>query len=121
MKKIYIVTAWSYSDYHICSVFLSKKHAENYTKIFNNADCDIEEHIVGECNGNLKAYFVRVTKDFTIDEWYHSESTHWFSPADDYKIGIDCDWNMYNHILAKNEEEARRIAIDEAKANRPVR
>lgn len=36
MSKVYIVTAGSYSDYHILGVFLDKDKAEQYVKIHNH-------------------------------------------------------------------------------------
>jgi hypothetical protein len=45
MKKIYIVTSGTYSDYHICAVFLTKRPADAYAALFPKG---YEEATVGE-------------------------------------------------------------------------
>lgn len=51
--KVYIVTEGSYSDYHICAVFLSEEEAKIYCAAMHDADADdegfcIEEHDTDE-------------------------------------------------------------------------
>ena len=48
MKKVYIVTAGNYSDYHIVAVFSTRKKAEEFLKryeeVYPYIDVRIEEH-----------------------------------------------------------------------------
>jgi len=67
-NKVYIVTAGSYSDYHIVRCFLDKNNAEEYIKISDEWDLndDIEEY-------NL---------DDNLD----------FKPINYIDIRYDCEW-----------------------------
>lgn len=49
-KKIYVITAGDYSDYHICAVTTDKERAEFLKKWYfrNDADVEIEEYVDGE-------------------------------------------------------------------------
>lgn len=52
MNKVYIITAGSYSDYHIVAVFLEKVKAEQFQDIHNSRicyssqECRIEEYSI---------------------------------------------------------------------------
>lgn len=53
MDKVYIITAGSYSDYHIVAVFLEKAKAEQFQDMHNSRacyssqECRIEEYSIG--------------------------------------------------------------------------
>ena len=49
-KKIYVITAGEYSDYHICAVTTDKERAEFLKKWYfrSNGDVEIEEYTDGE-------------------------------------------------------------------------
>lgn len=50
IQKIYVVTAGSYSEYHICGVFTERKLAEEYIDILDarTGYCEIEEYEANE-------------------------------------------------------------------------
>jgi len=65
MSKVYIVTAGTYSDYHIEKVFTDKKKAYAYAITANKDDrrfigvCEVEEWDIDDDN-------IKITDDFTI-------------------------------------------------------
>lgn len=73
MKKIYIVTGGTYSDYHICEVFSSKEKAKEYIKkrleientceySFHNDYFRIEEYEIDRS--------VDLAEEITVDIWF---------------------------------------------------
>ena len=123
MKKVYVVTSWEYSNYWINAMFSTKKKAQEYIDLFsdlknwyNKANIEVRDIDVMWDKKWMKPYFVRVTKDWLISEWNIANSDYWFDKPNHW-IWIDIHWSMYVHIFARNEEEARKSAIDISRAN----
>jgi hypothetical protein len=122
MKKVYIVTAGCYSDYHISAVFENRNNAETFCKIqkkYNKWDDDyrIEEYNIGENSEYLGKTFFNVciyTDDYTI-----TISSVDYANIDMNKINLveECDY-WYNVIVSvpvthkEPEKLAKKIATD---------
>lgn len=67
ITKVYIVTAGSYSDYHICAVFGTRKEAKAYCKFRDDVggiftgDHHIEEYCVGTFDAQKPGYLYDVS------------------------------------------------------------
>lgn len=106
-KKVYAVTAGSYSDYHIVGMYSNREHAEKYANAYT--DCIIEEYDLDEplpdlIDRGFVSYNVRMWKNGNSDV---SKSTG--ASVDSAK------YCMYNNrllvvCLAKSEEHAVKIA-----------
>ncbi|MDY6862813.1 MAG: hypothetical protein SV062_07465 [Thermodesulfobacteriota bacterium] len=118
MKKqlVYIVTCGVYSDYHICGVFTNKALAQKYINCFNGgngySEMKIEEWCLDPWNMELRkgyhAWFVRMAKGGDTIEIEKADSDYGYcSGATEY--GFDIYYNMYAHVMAKNEEHAIKI------------
>ncbi len=109
MKEIYVVTAGSYSDYHICAVFSTIELANAYAKVFSEADVEAWKLDVyeNELRENCKPYFVRMTKEGNTEQIRIEDSDYGFGDENTY--GFDVNKNLYNHCFAKDEEHAIKI------------
>lgn len=110
-KKIYVVTAGCYSDYHICAIFSTKEFAEKYIKINGGDNPRIEEYEINAYNDllnkNYKMFTVFMDKDgnseIRVNEYLSDQPNHvWFFKAELVdKLGIN--------VIAKNEKHAIKI------------
>lgn len=117
MTTIYIVTAGSYSDYHICGVFDTKELAELAIKAYAAHEPNIEEYELNAYAAIIRAgllgWVVRF-RNRNMDLLRRLDST--FDPP--------CGWgNVYQHdhgdlsdlfvyIYAEDEDHAKKIALD---------
>lgn len=113
MKKIYIVTSGSYSDYGIDAVFSTKELAEIFVSRFGE-DMNIEEWDLDKGESELREghsmYFLRISKDKDVLDARKETGSYGF------KYGTmfykDIDGNHIVHLFAKDEEHAKKIALD---------
>ena len=60
-KRVYLVTAGCYSDYHIIRVFLDKNKAESYMKICNEPDLnELEEYELSDDKVFTPIYYIKI-------------------------------------------------------------
>lgn len=115
MKKIYLVSSGSYSDYHIDAVFDDQGLAQSFIDSFKK-DCfgdkmNIEEWELnaGEYRKGLKPYFIRFKKKSSdIDEINIEESSYGFSRGE--QMGRDIEGGIYAHVWGKDEKHAIKVA-----------
>jgi len=116
MKKVFIVTAWSYSDHTILWAFETEEDAKAFTLLFSDPDnCYIEEYEIWKMSKGVKLYRVEVKLDYTIWHW-RNESAEMYSWVSDRFMEW---WSLWVWLLARNEEEARKMAIDDARVYIP--
>lgn len=113
MSKIYIVTSGSYSDYHICSVFSTKKDANGFVGSFAKDKYDnfrVEEYELDEFKDQIKnhrsLYFVRMKENGDTLE-IEKRSTF-------YRDGccenmFDVEKNLIMEVWADDEKHAVKI------------
>ncbi len=114
MKKIYLVTSGSYSDYKVEAVFDDKALAQKFIDSFKKGgwnEMGIEEFELNPHNQKLKKdyipYFLRmdkVGKAYGIDV---ADSSYGFENEDP---GFDIKGDMFLHVFAKDETHAIKIA-----------
>jgi hypothetical protein len=114
MKKIYIVTSGTYSDYGINAIFDTKELAKKYISAFDQKymEMNIEEWNLNEFDfrPGYKAYRVRMNKKGNTKEiewlYYHSQFSE-----DDNGISFTYDNGLMNcTVFAKDEKHAVKIA-----------
>lgn len=109
-KIIYIVTAGTYSDYHICAVFTDKSEAELYINAYGDLDNYIEEYTAG-----LPTNF----PTFRITVYKNAPATTWARPADypddaNKPINQIDEWGAaYEvYVQADNKDAAIKVASE---------
>lgn len=114
MKKIFVVTSGSYSDYGITAVFSTRKLAEEFIRDFPRRydGHGIEEYLLDpklpQPKGNRVGFFVQMSIDgacyVSREEDYHEE----FISGE---ISFTCDTKSMNlYIFADDEQHAIKIA-----------
>jgi len=71
MKKVYVITQGSYSDYHICAIFSDKKKAEEMVDFFNDEyeQATIEEWPIDVApSRNRKKFSVFMRKNGDVEK-----------------------------------------------------
>ena len=108
MKKIYLVSGGSYSDYTIYGAFDNRELAEQYKKLFNSNDYGIEEMELNpkepEINAGKKPYKVSFN-NYTI------ESIEICGPDIIHGMYSCCTW-LHIHVWARDEEHAKKVGAD---------
>lgn len=123
MDKVYIITAGTYSDYHIVAVFTEQAEAEQFRDTYNSRisysseECEIEEYPIGAdiSLAGKELYCARKGVSGEIYTWDTCEPI--LEHADD--LGIV---KRYNKVLEcyvavpmnqdDPEEYARKVAAD---------
>lgn len=134
-QKVYVVTKGSYSDYHICRIFLDKKKAEKYKESISDSSydgkADVEEYVLGEENQDwVFGWYVHRSINCGERRDIEKGKAYWSarclgeideSQGDDYYYASD-SFNVINdvfcvdshgwtfHFRAPNEEAALKIA-----------
>lgn len=117
MPKIYIITAGCYSDYHICAATTDKEKAERLKILFENSysGSNIEEFEDGVfdtvLSGEHKPYLVIFKSDNSIELIRDADIEYFEEGVHIYRNG----WRIGGgsvHCLARDEEHAKKIAID---------
>jgi hypothetical protein len=108
MKKIYLVSGGSYSDYMIYGVFDNRELAEKYKNLYDSSDYNVEEMELNpkelDINAGKRAYRVAFNKD-------EIESIDIQSP--DYTHGQYSVFTfLYINVWARDEEHAKKSAAD---------
>lgn len=123
MKKVYIVSSGSYSDYYIEAVFDSREKAEGYIASFGKYDNDFNDIEEYDLNPEIRirgregmfAYVVRLNENFEIKNCYAKEYVE--SLADERKCEYDTIYKgvLKCHVWARDEKHAIKIAVDRAR------
>lgn len=128
---VYILTAGSYSDYHICGVADNLERAKQlqkyYSKYEHGEDVEIEEYLLNEVTDNLNdlvpVYLVTIDHNGKCNVYLH----HYDHPntldlmcklntndISEFRLAYDCmeylNFSMW--VIADNEEKALKIAQD---------
>ena len=119
MKKIYVVTSGSYSDYGIDAIFDSRELAQSFIDSFDKSRGwtdfnDIEEWELNpnepELKMNRKAYNLRMNKEGeTQNSVEHSKSTYGHREGLSISFTINSEWMNVN-CYADDEQHAIKIA-----------
>ena len=116
MNKVYIVTAGTYSDYHIVGATLDRKQAELACEVYGWKDSlgysiDIEEYDLDIFNGIKKEdHIYRVTiwenGGYSVKD---ERGCYYLNPINDE----DMAWGDYTvTVVARDEAHALKIAQD---------
>ena len=122
-KKIYVITAGEYSDYHICAVTTDKERAEFLKKWYYGYDTQIEEFIDGDYEDVpdtvefIPVWYVDVREDgnvatCTIDRYVSQER---IPDATFEFVRSFCDDNRLHFkgiLAAQDKEHAIKIVKD---------
>lgn len=116
MTKIYILTAGSYSDYHIVGAFSTKEKAQEVIESFNRSSGrrgdfnDIEELVIDELSENVSdgrsLCFIRIDRDGNTSDFGFPGHTYSLNE----KQGLDTRGNLYVYCFARDKEHAIKIA-----------
>ncbi len=111
--KIYVITAGSYSDYHICAVTDDKKSAERLRKIHSSywQEADIETYDTKYVYEEPKSYWhLKVNLDGSISSY----TLLYFNEEYETKINEVELYSSQFHInvIAKDLDHALKIAFD---------
>lgn len=111
--KIYVITKGCYSDYHICAVTEDKYKADLLVKRFtdNREEAHIEEYDTDDYAVLLSnnVYFCRQRKG---EEIKIRLSTGDYINEHTLSVKGCCGGTLYMHVIARNEEQALKIALD---------
>lgn len=117
-KKMYIITAGEYSDYHICGVYDDKEKAQEYIDVFAKdeySEMMIEDFMLNpyelEISEGMRPYFLRMDREGNVYDIHVRDSSYKFN-YDDISHGFDVNDNLYNHCFARNEEHAVKITSE---------
>jgi hypothetical protein len=120
--KLYAVTKGTYSAYHIIALTSDKNVANKLAKkyscresLFTNEKARVEEYEDGVVLLDKDPYFVRVNNGnitevvppYTEETWFNEEEALY-----DESVGRDSGGGYYTYAVARNEEEACKIAKD---------
>ena len=116
MKKVYIITAGSYSDYRIVGVFDSKGLAKKFIEIFDPSHyCEIEEHELNprlfEMQNGYKSYSLIMDKDGNSSgiEQLDGDSYDQDMPTYGFGFGKGPAYLLWHKCFAKDENHAIKI------------
>lgn len=123
MDKVYIITAGSYSDYHIVAVFTDKKEAERFRDAqsekskWDSQKCRIEEYPIGAdiSLAGKDLYCARSIYQNEIDAWWMCQEA--LDRADEIGIVKEIDGYLECFVAVpmnqdEPEEYARKVAAD---------
>ncbi|MBQ8521410.1 MAG: hypothetical protein IJ456_08570 [Bacteroides sp.] len=117
-KKVYVVTAGDYSDYHIKGIFDSREKAEEYINHSTDSDLnDIEEYNLNELKPDKREKMFEIRSDFeNIDCKIVGHSSKPMIYKDlmhimNFGLG-DSKQYIYFHICADTRERAIKIASE---------
>lgn len=119
-KSVYLVTAGSYSDYHIIRAFLDKNKAESYMKVCNKSDLnELEEYELSDDKIITPVYYInvdyyigkipsyvndkynfKIIKSNSLDTDINDINSTWYNDYDTYQSII-----IYRPIYSKNFNE----------------
>lgn len=118
MKKIFIVSSGSYSDYHIDGIFDDKELAQKYIDAFEKdsyEEMGIEEWDLNphekEIRKGCRPYFLRISRDGEVSDIEIEDSSYGFREQDD-RYGFAIDNSLYFHVFAKDEKHAIKSISD---------
>lgn len=130
MKTVYAVSEGSYSDYHVVAVFSSKEKAEEFRRLFPNADYneteeyELDPAVVNLAKRGYNAYRIFMLRDGSVEraevlamDYYHENSTEIFRRSGNpYLIGKGKGTDVLNAtVWAKSEKHAIKI-VNEKRA-----
>ena len=119
MSKVYIVTAGSYSDYHICAASLDKERAEILAEKYTDSydDAEVEEYELDEffeeakqgyfwywCECNVENGMFGQVKVRQLDSYGSGTVGKVVKSLRQERLFVD--------VLAENDEHARKIAAE---------
>lgn len=114
MAKVYVITAGSYSDYHICAVTLDPQKANMLEKFYDKVEWDdagIEEY-------DIDSYYDRIASGYTmyLVQFDRAGEAHWIRDnrnPEDENIYETCNGYYVNvTVWAKDKESAIKIAAE---------
>jgi len=115
MKKVYIVTQGSYSDYHIVNVFSTKEKADTYVK-----ECggDINEFELDLPRNEWWEITIRMRKDGEIkDKYSFDREYHTYSK---YQASHFCCYDTYGNFVYSVVTDDEKIAIKVTNEKRAI-
>lgn len=137
MTTIYLVSAGSYSDYHIVAAFSTREMAEKIAKQENGRwdTCGVEEYELdasdwkeqlGQVKETDKGWRIWLDYNYESGKERLDVSQHGISTCLSYKDEVsfsDCpfygkddprsqSWQMHTFVIAEAEEQATKVATD---------
>ena len=112
-KSVWVVDHWEYSDYSVIAAFSTEEKARSFCEQF--PECEYHEMDLDPEFPDGNQYFVKVKTDFTIIHWRTLEYP--YNRANGW-IDYIAKWQFVDvYVRAKSPEDARKVAIDIARAN----
>jgi len=98
-KSVYLVTAGSYSDYHIIRAFLDKNKAESYMKVCDEPDLnELEEYELSDDKIFTPVYYIDV-------DYYIGKIPSYINDKYNFEIiksnSLDTDINNMNFYMVR--------------------
>ena len=114
IDKVYVITAGSYSDYHICAVTLDPQKAKTLRKFYNKTEmdgADVEEYDADFCYDRIASGY-----EMYLVQFDQTGNAHWIRKnitPDGENIYSTCNGYYINvTVWAKDEESAIKIAAE---------
>jgi hypothetical protein len=113
MKKVFVLSNGSYSDFRVVAVYSTRKGAELAANIFTD-EPSIEEYDLDTGLAYMKAgrrsFFVRLNRETgdTMEVYPNSSSYGAFSTD----VGVDINQNLYTYAWGKDSAHAVKIASE---------
>jgi len=113
MKKVYVITAGEYSDYHICAVTDNWESAENLRMLNDRkwSPAQIEEYTIDQMKEPPKSYWhitYRLNGENTCCEQYHY--TDGVNEPEE-EVAFNC-FIFYVDVVCEDKNKALKIAQD---------
>ena len=115
---VYVITQGEYSEYHICAVTTDRERAEHLRRLYmcRGISPEIEEYDTEEDQDTslgrlIPIYEIFISKDGKLS----AKIDHWHDSAVPFKNDFKLERSLYNftaYISAKDEEHAKKIALD---------
>ena len=113
MKKVYVITAGEYSDYHICAVTDDKESAENFRMLNESEWCParIEEYVIDQMKEPPKSYW-HITYNLRgecrcCSLYHYAEGKN----EPDERVDLNC-FTFYTDVIGDDKSKALKIAQD---------
>lgn len=116
-RKVYVVTAGDYSDYHICFVTFDKSKAEGFVKINENDDPRIEEYVPVEfdCDEGKESFLLitylpkenRISEIYVFEEMPFKDRCY----SDKFQIFINMHGRVGKDLLEKGNDSDLALKV----------
>jgi hypothetical protein len=115
LKKVYVITSGSYSDYGIVMICDTRESAEKAVELYDKSSTSSMEFDIEEWNMNTR----KPEDMYPCWMWYYNLETNILERFDRYGYHetaivnyVESKKLLIGYVLAKNEEVAKKIIYD---------